>query len=112
MQPACGRDKPARKLRAATVSSGSGLLLALWTEAQKVNAVAQDVEASRGGLIKGEAIEAGVLKVDNALAADADEVVMVVEIGVEAGLLVTDVDTRDEMMVLEQGQSAVDGAAR
>src|SRR5215813_14181301 len=70
------------------------------------------MEASRSGLVKGEAIKAGVLEVDNALTADADKMVVIVEISVEAGLFVADVDTRHEMVALEQRQGAVDGAAR
>src|SRR5438132_11211855 len=90
------------------IHHSSFLLLALLTEPQKVNAVAQDVEASRGGLVEGEVIETGVLEVDDALAADADKVVVVVEVGVEAGLLVADVDARNEVVALEQRQGAVD----
>src|SRR6266536_1240106 len=48
----------------------------------------------------------------NAVAANADEVVMIVEVGVEAGLLIADGDARDEVMTLKQRQGAVDGAAR
>jgi len=65
-----------------------------------------------GGLIEGEVVETGVLEVDDALTADADKVVMVVEVGVEAGLLIADVDARDEVVALEQRQGAVDRAAR
>ena len=55
--------------------------------------MAQHAEASRGGLLEGQVVEASILEIDDALAANADEVVVIFEVGVEASLFVADVDT-------------------
>src|SRR5262249_17243035 len=98
------RVHPARR---ALVDRSSSLLAGA-AKSQKLDAVAEHAEvvARDGG--DRETVQRGVVVVDDLLAGHADEVMVRLEVGVEAGLVAVGVDARHDAVRFEQFQRAVD----
>jgi len=91
---------------------GLELLSAAGTPASKVNVVILDLEAEATNIGPGDPVEAGVLEVNDAAAIEADEVMVLVQLGVEARRRAGVAGPGQEAKGDQCSQSPIDGHAR
>ena len=77
-----------------------------------MDAVTEDLEAVQVALFNRQFLQTLVLKIDDAMTLDADEMMVGVEIGIEAGLIAEGIHPGDEAMSLEEFQRPIDGPQR
>ena len=89
-----------------------GLLSAAGTPASKVNVVVLDLETVAANIGPGELVEAGVLQINDAAAIQAEEVMVLVKLGIEARRRAGVAGLGQEAKGDQRSQSPIDGHAR